>query len=66
MNKMAKCKDCKYMDLTQRLRGGLCVCTNTNRTKYSKWGGCATVSEVKRPTSNACKTGFEPREDQYE
>lgn len=58
---MSKCKDCKYLDLSQRTRSGFCVCTNNNRKMYSKWGNCRTLSQLKAPSQNACKTGFEPR-----
>ena len=59
---MAKCKDCKHLDSTQRTRRGYCTCTNTNRITHSKYGGCRTVSDLKAPWAKACKTGFEPRE----
>lgn len=58
---MSKCRECNHLDLTQRTRSGLCVCTNTNRKMYSKWGGCKTLGNLKAPWANACKTGFEPR-----
>ena len=61
---MSECRDCKYLDLSQRMAGSLCVCTNTNRKTYSKWGGYKTCSAIKAPSANACKTGFEPREEE--
>ena len=60
---MPKCKECKHLDLTQRTRSGHCTCTNTNRTTYERWGGVKTLSHMKSPHANACKTGFEPREE---
>ena len=59
---MARCRDCKHFDLSEPTRSGLGACTNTNRKRYSKWGGNATCSEMKAPWYDACKTGFEPRE----
>lgn len=58
---MNKCKDCKYLNLSEKTRGGYYECTNTNRRMYDKWGGWDTVSQLKAPHSKACKTGFEPR-----
>ena len=63
MTIVAKCRECKYLDLNNRTRSGLCVCTNYKRITYSKWGGIATSSQLKAPWATACKTGFEPRED---
>lgn len=59
---MAKCRECKHLDLQQKTRSGCCVCTNTNRITYSRWGGAKTFSQLKSPSANACKSGFEPRE----
>jgi hypothetical protein len=59
---MNKCRACKHLDLTQRTRSGLCICTNTSRKTYSRWGGSQTFSQLKAPSANACKTGFEQRE----
>ena len=63
MSRVAKCRDCKYLDLSQKTRGGYCACTNTDRVTHSSWGGSKTLSQLKSPSTNACKTGFEPREE---
>ena len=60
---MAKCRDCRHLDLTQKTHSGLCTCTNLNRKMQNKWGGVATASHMKAPWADACKTGFEPREE---
>ena len=60
---MSKCRECKHLDLTQRTRSGLCTCMNTNRATYERWGVVQTLSQLKAPSANACKTGFEPREE---
>lgn len=59
---MAKCRECKHLDLSQKTRSGFCECTNTNRKTYSRWAGYKTLSHMKSPSANACKTGFEPIE----
>ena len=53
---LAKCKDCKWLDMTQKTSVGY-LCTNTTRIMYGK----SLVSRLKPPTSPACKTGFEPK-----
>ena len=60
---MAQCKDCKYLDFTQKTSVGY-VCTNTTRRKTMTWGGCKTMGHLKAPTTKACKSGFKPREEQ--
>ena len=66
MSRVAKCRDCKYLDMSQKTRSGLRICTNTSRKTYSRWGGAKTLSQLKSPSANACKTGFEPREKEGE
>lgn len=62
---MKKCKDCKYLDLTQKTSVG-CVCTNRNRIMrfHAIGNGCRPLNHLKYPTAKACKSGFEPREEE--
>lgn len=60
---MSKCKECRHLDLSQRTKGGYCVCTNTNRRMNSVYKGCKPCSQLKAPSAIACKSGFEPRNE---
>lgn len=51
-----KCKDCKWLDLTQKTKVGY-VCTNKNRITRKR-----TLGHLKQKNTPACKSGFEPRE----
>lgn len=55
-----QCKDCKWLDMSKKTSVGY-PCKNTNRLTY---GG--KLSHLKAPTTPACKTGFEPRNEQHE
>lgn len=59
---MAQCKDCKYLDFSQRTSVGY-VCTNSNRLMRTPQGPHKPLNHLKSPTTKACKSGFEPRED---
>ena len=64
LDDMAKCKDCKHLDLKHPARGGHYQCKNANRRMYGTWGGYETYGHIKRPSAPACKTGFEPRDEE--
>ena len=64
--KILKCRDCKHLDMTQKTRSGLCVCKNARRIVYPQYGKPTACDNLKAPSQNACRTGFEPREDQHE
>lgn len=49
-----KCKDCKYLDTTQKTKVGY-VCTNVTRRR----GTTRTLGHLKYKHTPACKTGFE-------
>lgn len=53
---MAKCRDCKYLDLKRRTCVGY-VCTNKDRITRK-----GTLGYLKLKNTPACKSGFEPRE----
>lgn len=58
---MNKCKDCKYLDMTQKTSVGY-VCTNKSRKR--NFGNGHYIGHLKPPTTPACKTGFEPRKSE--
>lgn len=53
---MFKCKDCKYLDWSQKFSIGY-PCTNTRRLLRTQ----SPVSHIKNPNTPACKTGFESK-----
>ena len=53
---MARCKDCKWLDLTKKTKVGY-VCTNKNRITRTR-----TLGHLQQKNTPACKSGFEPRE----
>ena len=64
-----QCKHCKHLDLEQKTSVG-CLCTNTERKmnktyrrSSSSLGADIPTSRLKMPTQNACKTGFEPKDE---
>lgn len=55
---MKHCRDCRHLDMEQKSVIG-CVCTNTDRKRPTT----KNLGHIKYPSTCACKTGFEPRED---
>lgn len=53
-----KCKDCIYLDLSQKTIVGY-VCTNTKRRR----GTTRTLGHLKYKHTPACKTGFKAKEN---
>ena len=53
-----KCKDCIYLDLSQKTIVGY-VCTNTKRRRETT----RTLGHLKYKHTPACKTGFKAKEN---
>lgn len=56
-----KCKDCVYLDLSQKTIVGY-VCTNTER----RMGTTRTLGHLKYKHTPACKTGFKAKENEHD
>lgn len=59
-----KCKDCKWLDTSARTSVG-CLCRNQSRirkkTAKSSVFREMHISDLKPPSTIACKSGFEPK-----
>lgn len=56
-----KCKDCIYLDLSQKTTVGY-VCTNTER----KRSHIKNLGHLRYASAKACKTGFKAKENEHE
>ena len=56
-----KCKDCIYLDLSQKTIVGY-VCTNTKRRRETT----RTLGHLKYKHTPACKTGFKAKENEHD
>ena len=55
-----KCKDCVYLDMTQKTSVGY-LCRNANRKRNT-----STLGHIKPPTAPACKSGFRAKENEHD